>query len=149
MLFLPPVVGCLLKKRLTKGAGGGGWVTGTPGLPGYAPAKLGLSKGASLKLRQAKIANENSMQRHKRWKARENMQLTARAWKVTRAKPRLILFSQLIRQANSTTSLRGVTLLITSGTLKISSMFYYRALIITETALATMALHYGTVYHAI
>ena len=46
-------------------------------------------------------------------------------------------------------SLRGVTLLITSGTLKISSTFHYRALIITETALATMAPHYGTVYHAI
>ena len=45
-------------------------------------------------------------------------------------------------------SLRGVTLLMTSGTLKISSMFHYRALIITEKALATMAPHYGTVYHA-
>ena len=38
---------------------------------------------------------------------------------------------------------------MTSGTLKISSMFPYRALIITEKALATMAPHYGTVYHAI
>jgi len=33
MSFLPPVVGCLLKKRLAKG---GGVVTGTPGtLPSY------------------------------------------------------------------------------------------------------------------
>ena len=54
-----------------------------------------------------------------------------------------------IRVVSMLKSLRGVTLLITSGTLKISSMFHYRALIITETALATMALHYGTVYHAI
>ena len=46
-------------------------------------------------------------------------------------------------------SLRGVTLLMTSGTLKISSMFHYRALIITETALATMVPHHGTVYHVI
>ena len=29
------------------------------------------------------------------------------------------------------------------------SQFPYRALIITEKALATMAPHYGTVYHAI
>ena len=35
------------------------------------------------------------------------------------------------------------------GTLKISSTFHYPALIITKTALATMAPHYGTVYHAI
>ena len=45
--------------------------------------------------------------------------------------------------------LRGVIQLMSSGTLKISSMFHYRALIITEKALATMAPHYGTVYHAI
>ena len=46
-------------------------------------------------------------------------------------------------------SLRGVTLIVTSGTLKISSMFHYRALITTGKALAPMAPHYGTVYHAI
>lgn len=42
-----------------------------------------------------------------------------------------------------------VTLIVTSGTLKISSMFHYRVLITTEKALAPMAPHYGTVYHAI
>ena len=40
-----------------------------------------------------------------------------------------------------------MTLLMTSGTPKISSMFHYRALIITEKALAIKEPHYGTVYH--
>ena len=42
-----------------------------------------------------------------------------------------------------------LTLLMTSGTLKINSMFLYLALTIIEKALAIVEPHYGIVFHVI
>ena len=58
--------------------------------------KLGLSKSKSLRLQQAKKPMRTYAWEW--WKKRENMQLTASAGNVKRAKPRLILLSQLIGQ---------------------------------------------------